>query len=248
MRHVSKFVAAAAGLACAAGLAFAADQTILGKSLTVKQKPGDATSRKITGSAKEKGSSNTFVGDPTVASANPNSPGGAFLDIFANGANSTSQRFALPNGSWKASGPNAFKYKGTSGAVKSVTIKRTPSGNFSIKAKILGKGGPVDVVPPNPGDSGCMALLLKNGASDGDRYSVQFGPESQIKNSADKSFKAKKPTAEGVCPVPGSTTTTTTVVTTTIVTTTTPTSTTTSTTTYGSPSRAFMATPVDLLD
>src|SRR5262245_58683258 len=247
MRHVSKFVAAAAGLACAAGLAFAADQTILGKSLTVKQKPGDATSRKITGSGKEKGSTNTFVGDPTKVSANPNSPGGAFLDIYANCTNSTSQRFALPNGSWKASGTSAFKYKGTSGAVKSVTIKRTKSGVFSIKAKILGKGGPVDVVPPNAGVSGCMALLLKNCASDGDRYSVEFGPTSKITNNADKVFKAKKPTAEGVCPLPGSTTTTTTVVSTT-VSTTTPTTTTTSTTIYGSPSRAFLATPVDLLD
>jgi hypothetical protein len=41
MRHVSRFLTTAAGVACAAGLAFAAEQTILGESLTVKDpKPG----------------------------------------------------------------------------------------------------------------------------------------------------------------------------------------------------------------
>jgi hypothetical protein len=53
----------------------------------------------------------------------------------------------------------------------------------------------------------------------GDRYSVDFGATSQFKNSATV-FKAKKPTAEGTCPAPS----------------------------YGSPSRAFLAPPVDLLD
>src|SRR5262245_66526111 len=94
MRHVSRFLAAAAGLACAASLAFAAEQSILGKSLSVKQKPGDAASRKITGSGKEKGSSNTINGNPTLAG----SAGGAFLDVIASGGNPTSQRFDLKQG------------------------------------------------------------------------------------------------------------------------------------------------------
>jgi len=241
MRHAPKFLAAAAGLACAAGLAFAADQTILGKSLTVKQKPGDATSRKITASGKEKNSTNTLVGNPTLSG----SAGGAVLEVFANGGTSTSQTFTLAQGTsstgkpfWSASGSTGFKYKdskGDQGPVKAAQIKRTPSGNFSIKVKISGKNGPVNVVPPNPGVSGCVALKLGSG----DRYSVQFGPDSQIKNSGDKLFKAKKPTLEGICPVGPPTTTTTS---------TTPVSTTTTTTIYGSPSRAFLATPVDLLD
>jgi hypothetical protein len=245
MRHASKFLAAAAGLACAAGLAFAADQTILGKSLTVKQKPGDATSRKITASGKEKGSSNTLVGNPTLSG----SAGGAILEVFANGGTSTSQTFTLAQGTsstgkpfWSAAGSTGFKYKdgkGDQGAVKAAQIKRTPSGNFSIKVKLAGKNGTVNVVPPNPGTSGCVALTLTQNGS-GDRYSVQFGTDSQIKNSGDKLFKAKKPTLEGICPSgpPVSTTTSTT----------TPVTTTTSTTIYGSPSRAFLATPVDLLD
>ena len=133
MRSFSKFLAIAAGLGCAASLAWAADQTILGKSLTVKQKPGDTASRKITGTGNEKGSPNTLIGNPTLSG----SAGGAILDVFANGANSTSQRFTLPSGTsstgkmfWVQSG-TGFKYKdakGDQGPVKSVIIKASPSG------------------------------------------------------------------------------------------------------------------------
>jgi len=264
MRSFSKFLAVAVGLGCAASLAFAMDQTVTGKSLTVKQKPGDATSRKITGAANEKGSSNTIVGNPTLVG----SAGGAILDVFASGGTSTSQRFTLPQGNgstgkqfWSESG-NGFKYKdpkGDQGPVKAVTIKASPSGKFTIKAKIAAKHGTVNVVPPNPGNGGCLALKIGISAAAGDRYSVGFGlngtdPGMQIKNVADKLFKAKKPTMEQVCPTTVPTTTSST--TSTAVTPTTTTSsttgvvptTTTSTTLYGSPSRAFLAVSADLLD
>jgi len=260
MRSFSKFLAIAAALGCAASLAFAVDQTILGKSLTVKQKPGDATSRKITGVGSEKGSPNTLVGDPTLSG----SSGGAILDVFANGANSTSQRFVLPQGNsstgkqfWNASG-NGFKYKdpkGDQGPVKTVSIKASPSGKFIIKAKIAGKNGPVNVVPPNPGSTGCVALKLGQSAPAGDRYSIDFGMTSTIKNSGDRLFKAKKPTTEATCPATVPTTTSSTSSTSVTPTTTTssstgvvPTTTTTTTTLYGSPSRAFLAASADLLD
>ncbi len=256
MRNFSKFLAAAAGIACAATLAFSAEQTILGKSLSIKDpKPGvDATKRKIATSGKEKASSNTLMGNPTLAG----SAGGAILQVFAFGASSSNQVFVLNQGTsstgkpfWSAAGTTGFKYKdgkGDQGPVKSVSVKRSPSGQFSIKVKIAAKGGPVTVVPPNPGTSGCVALKLGIAAGAGDRYSLQFGPDSDIKNSGAKLFKAKKPTLEGVCPGGGPTTTTTTTTTTTPTTTSTPTTTTTTTTLYGSPSRAFLATPIDLLD
>lgn len=268
MRSFSRFLAVATGIACAAGLAFAAEQTILGKSLTVKDpKPGvDATKRKIAGVGKEKGSPNTIVGNPTLAG----SAGGAILQVFAFGGTSSNQAFVLPQGTsstgkpfWSQAGTTGFKYKdskGDQGPVKSVSLKRSASGAFSIKAKVAAKNGPVNVVPPNPGTSGCVALKLGIGAA-GDRYSLQFGPDSQIKNSGAKLFKAKKPTLEGVCPGGGPTTTTTSTTSTTGTTgsttsttgttgstTSTTTSTTTTTTLYGSPSRAFLAAPVDLLD
>lgn len=241
MRKLSRFVLVpAAALAIAGGLALAADQTILGSKIIVKN-PGDVTKRKVIGSGKEKASSNTIVGDPTQAGP----AGGAILRVIALGASSSDQSFVLNQGTsssgkpfWSASGSTGFKYrdsKGEQGPVKSVQIKKSGSGSFLIKASLSGKNGAINVVPPNPGTSGFVTLQI--GVGGGERYCVQFGPESKIKNSGTKLFSAKKPTAEG-CPAGGGTTTTTT----------TPTTTTTTTTIYGSPSRAFLVQVADLLD
>ncbi len=213
-----------------AGLAYAADQTILGNTFLVKN-PDGATKRKIIGKAKESGSPNTIVGNPTVA-------GGA-LTISASGGTPSAQVFALPQGTsgvtgrpfWSGDAVKGFKYKdpkGENGAVKLAQIKKAPSGVFSIKTVVSGKLGAVLVTPPNPGTGGCVLL----GLNGGDTYSVQFGPTSQITNKDGILFKAKKPTAQGSC----------------IVTTTTTSSTTTSTTLYGSPSRAFVDRVMGLLD
>jgi hypothetical protein len=247
MRSIPKFLAVAAGLACAATLAFAADQTILGKSMIVKDPSSgnDATKRRVNGSGKEKGSPNTIVGNPTLAG----SAGGAILEVFAFGGTSSNQSFVLPQGTsisgkpfWSEAGSTGFRYKdgkGEQGPVKTVLIKKSPGGVFTVKAKITGKNGPVSIVPPNPGSAGCVALKLGIAPSAGDRYSLQFGPDSVIKNVSSKLFKAKRPAFEGVCTGGGPTTTTTT----------TPTTTSTTTTTlYGSASRAFLERPVDLLD
>jgi hypothetical protein len=257
MRETSKLVALAGGIAFAASLTYAADQTILGKSLTVKDPTAgvDPAKRSIKGSAKEKGSSAPLTGNPTLAG----SSGGALLDIFANGAHSTSQEFALPQGVsstgkpfWSASGSTGFKYKdnkGEQGPVKSVVVKKSANGAFSIKVKLSGKNGTINVVPPDPGVSGCLALKIPQSASLGDRYSVQFGVESKIKNVDAKIFSAKKPANKGVCPlVVPTTTTTTTTVATSSSTTSTHASTTTTTTMYGSPSRAFLEKVEGLLD
>ncbi len=242
MQNFSRFMAAAAAIGCATGLALAAEQTILGKSLTVKN-PGDASRRRIATSAREVGSAETIVGDPTLAG----SAGGAILQVFLAGASPSNESFVLPQGTnvagkafWRAAGTTGFKYKdgkGEQGPVKSVIIRRSTSGTFTMQAKVQAKNGPVTVVPPNPGTSGCVALKLGLAAAAGDRYSLQFGVDSQIKNVDSRLFKAKKPLFEGVCPGGGPTTTTTT-----------PTSTTTTTTMYGSPSRAFLTLPVSLLD
>ena len=78
--------------------AHAADQTILGKQIQIKDaKPGvDPTKRKIIGQGKETASANTIVGDPTV--------GGASLFFFTAGATSGNQAFVLPTGIDPASG------------------------------------------------------------------------------------------------------------------------------------------------
>jgi len=176
--------------------ALAADQTVLGSQLVVKD-PGLATKRSVLGSASEKASANSIVGDPTSA--------GGVLEVMVSGANPSSQRFVLPQGMtstgkslWSAIG-GGYRYgdsKGQNGPVKSLKIKRTGSGTFSIKATISAKYGTVAIVPPNPGTDGCLALTLGTG----DRYSVAFGVASTIKNDGTRLFSAKKPPSEAVCP------------------------------------------------
>jgi hypothetical protein len=199
-------VAALTAVVGCVGLALAADQSILGKVLSVKDpKPGvDATKRKVIATATEKSSPNTIVGDPTLLSP----AGGGVLEVSVAGAVDLSQTFVLPQGTSSAGQPfwaataTGFTYKdpsGDQGAVKSITIKRSGAGTVVLKAKVLGKNGTVDVLPPNAGTAGCVALQLGVDAGFGDRYSVQFGDDSEITNSGAKAFTAKKPTEEGVC-------------------------------------------------
>ena len=232
--HIKKTLAFGSLLVLGAGLAYAADQTILGNTFLVKN-PSTSDKRKIIGKAKESGSPNTIVGNPTVS--------GGTLVVTASGGTPSQQPFALPQGTsgitgkafWSGDAVKGFKYKdpkGENGPVKVAQIKKAPSGVFSIKTVIAGKLGPVLVTPPNPGTSGCVLL----GINLGDTYSVRFGADSQITNKGAILFKAKKPTLQGTC------------VTTTTTSTVTTTSSTTSTTLYGSPSRAFVDPVRSLLD
>lgn len=249
MKKVGRYLSISTALLLVlGGVAFTADQTILGRSLVVKD-PGSPTKRKVSSVAKEKGSTNTIVGNPTLSG----SAGGAILTIFVDGASSANQSFVLNQGNsttgkpfWTAAGTTGFKYRdprGDQGPVKIVLIKRSGSGAFSVKAQVSGKNGTVNIVPPNPGTQGCVSLKLGVGnTSTGDRYHMKYGPDGIVKNSGSKLFKVKKPLTEGLCPNgPPPTTTTTT-------TTTTPPSSTTTTTLYGSPSRAFLVAPADLLE
>lgn len=207
MSPISRLVSAAAVVACTAGLGLAAEQTILGKSFVLKDaKPGIfPTERTVTVIAKEPTSSNTLVGDPTQMG----SVGGAVLDLMASGAHPSSQSFVLAQGMsatgkpfWSGDATKGFKYKdakGEQGPVKALFMKRSSKGTFSVKLTGGGKGSGLTVVPPNPGTDGCAAVKLGLTAGAGDRYSLQFGPESTIKNSGDRLFSAKGPMAEGIC-------------------------------------------------
>jgi hypothetical protein len=222
MKRIAKVAALAAVLSMMlVGWANAADQTVLGRSFIVKN-PGSPDQRKVTGAAKEVGSSATIVGDPTI----PGSPGGAMLgspggailgsaggailDVIANGDHPTSQLFGLKQGKssagkpfWRASGasgsPTGFKYKdpkGDQGPVKVVIIKKNTAGVFVIKVVIRGKnGGTIDVVPPNLGTDGFITIRLGHG----DRYCVKYGADGDVINAGDRLFKVRRPSIEG-CP------------------------------------------------
>lgn len=196
---------AAATLGSAAP-ALGAEQTILGSKLSLKNR-GDASKRQVLLGAKETSSPNTLVGDPTAT--------GAVLEISVNGTSPSAQTFLLPQGTapsgndfWSGSTDQGFRYSdkdGANGPVRSVQIRRSSNGTFSIKAKLSGKTGTINILPPNTGTDGCAALELAGG----DRYSVAFGPGSQLSNSGIEAFAAKNPTTEAECsPLPTTTTTT----------------------------------------
>jgi acetyl esterase/lipase len=223
-------------------VARAADQTVLGSALTLKD-PGAPAKRKITVAAKESPSDDSLVGDPTT--------NGATVTITANGATPSAETYALPAGTsptrpkpfWTGDPVKGFKYSdptGENGPVKGAQIKRTGAG-FQIKITIDGKLGPIAVAPPNPGSDGCVLLAITGG----DSYSVQFA-SGQVTNKGAALFKVAKPTGEGSC-VPTTTTTSSTTSTSTSSTTstteTTSTSTSTTTTTSSSTTTTLPAFP-----
>jgi len=183
-----KAVLAATLVGFSSALAFAAQQTHGGKLLLVKNpKAGDTTKRKIVYKVKEVASTNTVVGDPTAH--------GAKLKITLN---SNWDCYELPASGWSGISTLGFNYKdpkGAYGPVAVASIKKTPSGNFMIKAKISGKNGPVSVIPPNPGTAGHTNLSLGTG----DEYCTTFGGTIAPNNA--KLFKAKNAPAPQGCTV-----------------------------------------------
>jgi acetyl esterase/lipase len=195
-----------------ASLAHAADQTVRGAMLVVKN-PGALAKRQIAVDAKEKDSPDSLVGNPVT--------GGATVTVSANGSTPSSGTYDLPAGInpvnqrpfWTGDVVKGFRYsdvKGSNGPVKSAVIK-LKRGLFQIKVRVDGKLGPVAVVPPNPGSDGCVLFAIGGG----DSYSVQFAT-GQVTNKGSTLFKVAKPTSEGSClPVTTTTTTATTSTTTT---------------------------------
>jgi hypothetical protein len=216
-----------------AGSALAADQPILGSQLQLKN-PGAPSKTSLKAAAKEKGSTNTLVGDPVVS--------GAVLTVRANGGTPSSQTFNLPQGSspttgkpyWSGNVTKGFVYKDSKleqGPIKQVSIKKTSSGVFQIKIGGSGKVTPLTVLPPNLGTDGCVLLELGGG----DTYSVQFpAGNGKITNKGALQYSHKKPTLEGTC-VTTTTTSTSSTSTSTTSTSTTSTSSTSSTTSTSVP-------------
>ena len=172
-----------------ASRALAADQTIRGRELVVKNR-STPDKRKVIVRAKESASDDTLVGDPRF--------NGAVLTVHANGDTPSTETFNLPAASWTGDAITGFRYKdatGANGAVRIVQIKKTPNGLFTLKAIILGSLGPISIVPPNLGTDGCAILDIP---PDGDSYSVKFASGNVINHDV-KEFRVTRPTAEGSC-------------------------------------------------
>jgi len=198
-----------AALSLTSGGALAAEQTVLGAKMIVRDPlPGvNPHKRKVLVAAKEKLTDNTVVGDPLAD--------GATLEVIVNGGTSTSQVFALPAGPPPTStGPGwitktlpgvyaAFKYSDKNGEATPVTklyFKWKADSGLTIKAKLKAQGNnpPIDVVPGNPTSDLGIRLTLGTG----DTYCGLFGGTAGgiIVDDGPKTVKAAKPTAEG-CPV-----------------------------------------------
>lgn len=214
-------------LACAAlDVAHAADQTIRGTSLVIKDR-STPTRRKIVVKAKETQSDDTIVGDPVAD--------GAMVTITASGGTPSAETYPLPTGTspttlepfWTGDLTKGFKYrdsKGDNGPVKRALLK-LKNGTFQLKVAIDGKLGPIAVTPPDPGTDACVLFAIVGG----DSYSVAFAT-GQLTNKGPLLFKVAKPTAERSCVPPTTTSTSTSSSTSTSTTTSTVTTTNTTTT------------------
>jgi hypothetical protein len=178
-------------------LAHAADQTVLGKQLLVKD-PSTPDKRKVILKAVEAGTDNTLVGDPTVDGATLS------IDLYGLvGGTTSSQVFDLPAGMnakgkpfWSGDATKGYKYKdakGENGPLKLAKLK-IKNGTFQVKVVISGKGGAVSLVPPNDGVGACTVLTITGG----DAYSIRFA-DGAVKNKGAKLFKIKNPTTQGTC-------------------------------------------------
>ena len=123
--QIKRWYALGSMLVFAGGLAYAADQTILGNSLTVKN-PSTPDKRKVLVKAKEPSTDASIVGDPVAS--------GATLEVRTTGDTPTTQIFPLPAGTspgngkpfWTGSAGKGFKYKdakGVNGPLKPAPVR-----------------------------------------------------------------------------------------------------------------------------
>jgi hypothetical protein len=209
MRRIAPLVL----LLAAASAARADTQTVLGAAFDVRGADDPARRRVSVTAAEDVGTPNLLVGDPTVA--------GATLRVVVRGPGGASeQTFDLPAAGWRSyyTRHDWPVYKGlrytnrdTGGGVRRVVVERggyaspegTPPptepqpGRFRLRLQVAARGGPVDVVPPDPGAEGGIELTLGGG----DTYCVLFGGAAGgvVRANTARRFGVRAPTAEG-CP------------------------------------------------
>jgi endonuclease/exonuclease/phosphatase family metal-dependent hydrolase len=181
-------------------LAAAADRTIRGRRLIVSNpKPGDPSARRVIATGHEPRGAEPVTGDPTL----PLGFGGAVLELVANGASPSWQTFGLAQGTsasggpyWRPVAPSGYRYadpNGEQGPVRSVLVAQGGHGALRVRAVVRGRGGRLDIVPPNPGTDGLLAISL----SRADRTCVQYGAEGVSRNRGDRRWAIRRIRDEG---------------------------------------------------
>ncbi len=170
---------------------------ILGRSFSATDRATGIGKRRVEVSAVSASGASTLSGDPVA--------NGATLEVETDGANPTTQTFAIPGGlavaggaGWKQLGSRGYQYKdrnGTSGPVRRISITQSSSGKTRIRASIRGNG--LDIVPPDPGTEGHVRVLIPSGSN----YCANFGGTAGglVSNKGSRSFKIKRPTNATAC-------------------------------------------------
>lgn len=144
---------------------------ILGKKLIVRDPTGNESRRTVVAVGRETTTDMgpLILGDPTLS--------GATLRVVTMGTTPADQTYALDAAGWQSLGAFGYLYRGPTGGdgdpVVRVRIKRTPRGVGLLQAMLRGTIGTqnLDVVPPNPGDEGALALTITGGGT----YCIAFG-------------------------------------------------------------------------
>jgi hypothetical protein len=178
--------------------ALPATHLVLGRRMVIKDPTGNEVARATTVVGREVATDvgPTIVGDPTAS--------GATLRVITNGDTPSDQTFVLDADGWSPLA-TGYAYSGPTGAdgdpVQKVLLKRTPAGTALVKVVLKGRVGiqPLNVVPPNLGTGGGIALTIGGAA----RYCVAFGGAAAGSIVADTPAVWKVLDATGeACPSP----------------------------------------------
>jgi hypothetical protein len=163
---------------------------VVGKKLAVRDGSGgtDPTRRRVVVAVQQQAA--PLDGDPTAHGAS-----------FAIEVGTVHQIWSLPASNWRAirSGFSYADSPGQYGPVRRLKIRHDAHDVFSIKAALSSAKAPLDVVPPNPGVDGGIAVIMQDS---GQTYCVWYGgiAGGTVRNDGGRLFEVRNPTAAGECP------------------------------------------------
>jgi len=168
--------------------AMAAQHMVPTKIIWIRSPGGDVTRRKLVYIGVDgPGSATTIVGDPTT--------GGAKLRVHLDSGGD--QCFDLPAGGWQPLGTVGFKYRAPAGpgAVVAALVKKTEfAGTVIVKAKAVGRTGPITVLPA----PGTTSFATNLGIGGGDQY-CSGGATPPGSPDTDKLYRARRVPAPTTC-------------------------------------------------
>lgn len=190
VRRIIGMVAVAALFATAAP---AADRTIRGRRMVVRQSDDQGqTSRRVVVVGRELHSGVTAFDSPLAT--------GATLRVVLSAGTEQTQLFVLPASGWSAIN-NGYRYvepQGSGRPIRRVVLRAEGTGVARVLVVLRGNAGNLDLAPPDPGSAGGAVLGLAFGTN----YCVQLGGAAGGRTVADDPtvWRIVAATAEPACP------------------------------------------------